>query len=136
MLLLFDFTTLATDLKTFPIHSALYWKSQTSTIIPGSHSQDDEKKYHAYYQWVPLVLAFQVTVHYKGFWYPVICPYKLWGRVLLGRIMSLRITTLSTIAFCRGATTDSLTAFSITRHSITRHSITTFSITALSITFK
>jgi hypothetical protein len=29
-------------------------------IFLGPHKESDEKKYHAYYQWVPLVLAIQV----------------------------------------------------------------------------
>ncbi len=37
-------------------------------LWPGPHKHGDEKIYHAYYQWVPLMLTFQVSSTVLGTW--------------------------------------------------------------------
>jgi len=44
----------------------------------GSHKRDDEKKYHAYYQWVPLVLSIQAIMFYA--------PHWIWKQLEGGRL--------------------------------------------------
>ena len=50
------------------VHTSCYWVLDLLCVIfknidsfAGTHKEDDEKVYHAYYQWVPLVLALQVN---------------------------------------------------------------------------
>jgi hypothetical protein len=39
-----------------------------SPFLSGPHNDDDERIYHAYYQWVPLMLFFQAMCFYAPHW--------------------------------------------------------------------
>ena len=40
----------------------------TKSIFAGAHKRDDERVYHAYYQWVPIVLSLQAIFFYAPHW--------------------------------------------------------------------
>ena len=42
--------------------------SKIIDFISGPHGDDDERIYHAYYQWVPLMLFFQAICFYAPHW--------------------------------------------------------------------
>lgn len=55
----------------------------------GHHSDDDEKVYHAYYQWVPLFLTFQAILFYA--------PHFIWKCLEGGRMEKIIIGLQTTI---------------------------------------
>ena len=46
--------------------------------ISGPHKPGDERVYHAYYQWVPIVLFFQAICFYA--------PHWIWKQIEGGRL--------------------------------------------------
>ena len=47
----------------------------------GSHKDKDERVYHAYYQWVPLMLSFQALMFYA--------PHWIWKQLEGGRLRNI-----------------------------------------------
>lgn len=59
-------------------------------FLQGPHTREDEKKFHAYYQWVPLTLFFQGIMFYF--------PHWLWKQIEDGR---LKVTFMFTTFISR-----------------------------------
>ncbi|TRY79253.1 hypothetical protein TCAL_16083, partial [Tigriopus californicus] len=53
----------------------------------GFHTEEDEKVYHAYYQWVPLFLSFQAIFFYA--------PHWIWKQMEGGRFQNLVCSILN-----------------------------------------
>lgn len=54
------------------------FSSKNCVYFPGAHKEEDEKVYHAYYQWVPIVLSLQAIMFYA--------PHWIWKQLEGGRL--------------------------------------------------
>jgi len=69
---------------TFTLPHLYQKETQDSTSIfqgVGTHSDESDKKYHAYYQWVPLMLAVQAAMFYA--------PHWIWKTIENGRLKNI-----------------------------------------------
>jgi hypothetical protein len=53
----------------------------------GPHRESDERKYHAYYQWVPIVLSIQAVMFYA--------PHWIWKQLEGGRMLVCAVPFLT-----------------------------------------
>lgn len=61
----------------FPVVTAFI----NTILFSGSHKENDERVYHAYYQWVPIVLSLQAAMFYA--------PHWIWKQLEGGRLKNV-----------------------------------------------
>ena len=58
-----------------------FWICVFFFLVPGAHREEDERVYHAYYQWVPIVLTLQAIAFYA--------PHWIWKQLEGGRLTKI-----------------------------------------------
>ncbi len=65
----------------FSLTSDWLWICVSFFLVPGAHREEDERVYHAYYQWVPIVLTLQAIAFYA--------PHWIWKQLEGGRLTKI-----------------------------------------------